>query len=330
MKTIQVFSETEKLIISETKKMLLTSGNSEDIKVVEDTLISLEMLAESISHYPSLLNQQVLGRHSRTVETLVNNLCTHAGLNLLLNTPTKAVLGRGFTIAKMNFFILISYICADYIHLCSGKDNIRKVISLNVFSIMAEEVFISIISDIYLDVEVRTQAGFLLVKIWEYRIYKGIEELEPILTDLWISRQSFTPSFGTMQGVSEITTFCSGHNPMWIDFLENSDFDEDKLDALKEYLMGLSYEEIEKVEDYMESESILSFNIKDIDSVLEKSKSYPMNDYHDPREMYHFYVRRKNNADFREKNCMRGPKRTIENYIICYMIKHGIIKSNGN
>jgi len=329
MKTIQVFSESEELIISETKKMLLNAGDAEDIKVVEETLFSLELLAKSISHYPSLLNQQILGKHSRTLETLVDNLCAHAGLNLLLNTPTKAVLGRGFTIAKMNFFILISYICADSLHLCSGKDNIRKVISLNVFSIMAEEVFISIISDINLDIDVRTKAGFLLAKIWEYRIYKGIEEVEPILTDLWISRQSFAPSFGTMQGITEITSFCAGRNNMWINFLSDSEFNEDTLDALKEYLMGLSYEEIMKIEDYMETESIPSFNMQELDNVLEKSKSYPMIDYHDPREMYHFYVRRKNNATFREKSCMRGPKSTIEKYIICYMLKHGIIASNG-
>jgi len=330
MKTIQLFSANEELIISETKKLLRNSGDMEDTGVIEDTLASLYLLAESISKYPSLLDQQVLGKHSRTLDTLVENLCTHTGLNLLLNTPTKAILGRGFTIAKMNFFILISYICADYLHLCSGKDNIRKVISLNIFSIMAEEVFISLISDDTLDTALRTEAGFLLAKIWENRVYKGIEEMEPVLTDLWISRQSFKPSFGTMQGISEITSFCADRNPMWLTFLQDNEFNEDTLHALKEYLMGLSYEEIIKIEDYMQAESISAFKMEDAGKVLDVKKSYPMNDYHDPREMYHFYARRKNNAIFRKKSCMRGPARTIEEYIICYMLKHELIKSAGN
>jgi hypothetical protein len=330
MKTIQVFSESEELIISSTKKMLGSYGGMEDTRVIEDTLESLQMLARSISNYPSLLDQQILGKHSRTLDTLVDNLCSHSGLNLLLNTPTKAILGRGFTIAKMNFFILISYICADYLHLCSGKDNIRKVISLNVFSIMAEEVFISIISDDTIEITLREKAGLLLARIWEYRIYRGIEELEPILTDLWISRHSFKPAFGTMQGITEITTFCADRNVMWLNFLEDNDFNEDTLDALREYLMGLSYEEMTKIEDYMQLESISSFNIADVEKVIENTKSYPMIDYHDPREMYHFYARRKNNAIFRKKSCMRGPKRTIEEYIICYMLKHGMIKTNGS
>ena len=69
---------------------------------------------------------------------------------------------------------------------------------------------------------------------------------------------------------------------------------------------------------------------EDVERVLETAKSYPMRDYHDPREMYHFYARRKSNATFRKKSCMRGPKRTIEEYIICYMLKHEMIKSNGD
>ncbi len=330
MKAMNVFSESEELIITEINKMFQDSGNMEERRVIEETLVSLRMLAESISHYPSLLNQQILGKHSRTLETLVKNLCSHPGLNLLLNTPTKAILGRGFTIAKMNFFILVSYICSDYLNLCSAKDDIKKVISLNVFSIMAEEVFISILSDESIDVHLRMKSGYFLAKIWEYRIYKGIEELEPILTDLWRSRQSFTPTFGTMQGISEITTFCADRNPMWLNFLEDTDFNEDILDALKEYLMGLSYEEIIRIEEHMESNSIASFKTADVEKILEIEKSYPMIDYHDPREMYHFYARRKQNAAFRKKSCMRGPKRTIEEYIICYMLKHDVIKSNGD
>jgi len=329
MKTIQVFSDAESEIIANVKDMLRSSKGMEDIKVIEDTLISLHMIAESISHYPSLLNQQVLGKHSRTLESLVENLSTHTGLNLLLNTPTKAVLGRGFTIAKMNFFILVSYICSDYLHLCTGKDNISKVISLNVFSLMAEEVFISIISDETVDINIRTKAGFFLARIWEYRAYRGMEELEPVLTDLWISRQSFKPTFGTMQGISEITAFCADRNPLWFDFIEDSEFNDDSLDSLKEYLMGLSFEEINKVEEYMQSLSVSSFSIADIEKALGASKSYPVIDYHDPREMYHFYVRRKNNAFFRKKSLISGPKRTIEEYIICYMLKHDMIKSNG-
>ncbi len=329
MKKAQIYSESEERIISEARNMISNSGDMEDKKAFEETLSSIQMLADSISCYPSLLSHQVLGRHSRTLDTLVENLCSNPTINLFLNTPTKAVLGRGLTIAKMNFFILISYICTDYLHRCPIGDEIRKTISLNVFSIMTEEVYISIISDESNDRDLRIKAGYLLAKIWEHRIYKGIDELEPVLTELWISRQSFTPQFGTMQGIAEITLFCTNHQPLWLDFLGDAEFNEDNLDALKEYLMGLSYEEIIKIEEYMESKSISSFNMEDLEKVLKNRKSYTMRDYHDPREMYHFYVRRKNNAIFRSKISIRGPKKSIEEYLICYMLNNDLIKNNG-
>jgi hypothetical protein len=109
---------------------------------------------------------------------------------------------------------------------------------------MSEEVFVSIISDKSIDMEIRYRAGFFLARIWEYRIYRGMEELEPVLTDLWISRFKFTPTFGTMEGITEITAFCTQRNPLWIKFLGDVEFNDDMLDALKEYLMGLTYEEI--------------------------------------------------------------------------------------
>ena len=327
MKSIQIFNEDEETVISISETRLKESGNNEELKLLQYRLKSIHLLAESISQYPSLLDQQMLGKHSRTLETLVDNLCLHPGLNLLLNIPTKAVLGRAFTVAKMNFFILIYYLCTDSDGICPEKDELTKIVSLNVFSIMAEEVFISIISDKTIDDNIRHKAGFFLARIWEYRMYRGMEELEPVLTDLWISRFSFTPIFGTMAGVSEIISFCSKRNPLWIDFLDDNEFSTDILDALKEYLMGLSYEEIMKIEDYMEANSVSSLAMEAIDGVLQFPRSYSMTDSIDPREMYHFYVKRKNNAMFRKKSSFRGPQRTIEEYIIYYMLKHGMIKS---
>ena len=329
IKSIQVFNEIEEDVITKSVDLLKISGDGEQIKLVENSRRSLNLLAESISQYPSLLDQQMLGKHSRSLETLVENLCLHPGLNLLLNTPTKAVLGRAFTVAKMNFFILIYYLCTDQDGICQEKEELNKIVSLNVFSIMAEEVFISIISDKSIDRKIRQKAGFFLARIWEYRIYRGMEELEPVLTDLWISRFSFNPTFGTMEGITEITSFCSKRNPLWIDFLNDGEFSEDILDALKEYLMGLTYEEIVRIEDYMQANSISSLRMEAIDSVLQFPRSYSMTESIDPREMYHFYVKRKNNSMFRKKSCMRGPQRTIEEYIIYYMLKHGMIKSIG-
>ena len=48
----------------------------------------------------------------------------------------------------------------DNVPVCSLTDELKKIVSLNVFSIMAEEVFISIISDKSIDPDIRSKAGF--------------------------------------------------------------------------------------------------------------------------------------------------------------------------
>ncbi|HPF04531.1 MAG TPA: hypothetical protein P5120_00930 [Spirochaetota bacterium] len=329
MTAIQAFTSPEKYIIEQITEMLRNRDAIDDYVRVDETHLSLLILAESISRYPSILQDQHLGQNRRTVDTLVQNLCSHPNLNLVLNTPTKAVLGRGFTIAKINFFLLVSYLCSDNEGLCMMLDEIQDIITHNVFSMMTEDVFISIVSDDSIEYETRIEAGYFLTKIWENRIYKGIEEISPVLNNLWKNRLNFIPAYGTLAGISEIATFCSRSNPEWNRFIEDDDFTDDTLESLREYLMGLSHEEMLLVQDYMEKNSIISFNRDNISGMLGRDKSYAMINYDDPREMYHFYSRRKENAEFRKKSRIKGPSKTIEEYLVCYMIRRGMIRHNG-
>lgn len=329
MKTIQVFSEAEENITHQIKAMLRRTGAADDFRRVDDTHSSLIILADSISRYQSIFQDQHLGLHQRTVETLVENLCAHPDLNLVLNTPTKAVLGRGFSIAKINFFLLMSYLCNDNEGLCSKLEEIADIITHNVFSIMTEDVFTSIIADTSVDTGTRMEAGYFLARIWEHRVYRGVDEISPVLTNLWKTRRHFIPAYGTMAGISEIATFCARSDPEWDSFIEDDDFTDDTLESLREYLMGLTHEEMLSVQDYMERNSISSFSHEKINEMLGRSKSYMMINYDDPREIYHFYARRRENAVFRKKSGISGPSKTIEEYLICYMIKRGMLRHSG-
>lgn len=44
----------------------------------------------------------------RSVDSLVHSLCNSNASDRVLQTPTRAVLGKGFLIAKIQFFSLIS------------------------------------------------------------------------------------------------------------------------------------------------------------------------------------------------------------------------------
>jgi len=328
MKSIDVFNPEEEKIIDNVSESLKKS-HIDDYRHMTDTLLAILRLAEAISLYPSLLEYQHLGTHTRNIETLVNNICEHKGLDLLLNTPTKALLGRQFAIAKMNFFLYLSYLCSDMDDIFCGENDIRRIIYHYVFSIMTEEVFVSIISDRTISRDTRHQAALHLAYIWETRVYKGVTELAPMLIDLWSSRLEFRPSYGTMTGISEITKFCTTTNPIMIDFISASEFSSDILEALREYLMGLSYREIIKIRNYMDENSMDSITRKDISRILGSRRSYPLRDPDDPREIYHFFARRNDNAQYRSRSGIDGPKKTLEEHIVCYLIENSLIESNG-
>lgn len=330
MESIKIFDTEEEAIVNDVSVVLEKSHNTDDFIRMANTLSAIQKLGESIIMYPSLLDHQYLGKHSRSVETLVINICEHRGLDLLLNTPTKALLGRNFAIAKMNFFMMISYLCSDYKNLCHIGSYIKQVIYNYVFSIMAEDVFISIISDRSINNSTRRTAAFLLARIWETRVYKGVQELSPMLIDLWKSRLTFNPSYGTMAGISEITKFCTANSPMLIDFITGCEFSEDMLEALREYLMALSYREIVKVKEYMQNNSLDSITNEGITKILGAKRAYPLHDPDDPRELYNFFTRRNDNAQYRSKSGINGPKKTIEEYIICYLIENNLISQNGD
>jgi len=328
-KSIQVFTETEDKLLDEILETITRSGSRHDVSKIASNLSSLTSLAESISMYPSLLNIQSLGSSSRSVETLIKNLCSSDNFNFILNTPTKAILGRGFTIAKINFFFLLLYICSEMELLHDKKTEILNIISLNIFSITAEDVLISLVAGQELPDKIKHGAAVLLAKIWEFRIYKGVSEFAPILTELWKGKNEFTPSYGTMTGISEITNFCMNRNPIWMDFFEDDHFSDHELFSLKEYIMGLSFEEMKEIQNYMERESISSLKEININTLI-KRRTYAVNDPDDPREMHHFYSLRKSAAEFRKKSKLDGPLKTIEEYIMCYLIEKRIIDTDIN
>jgi len=325
MNSVDIFNSEEEKIIQIITSLLRDPSRSDDLNQMEKTVTAIIKIAEAISLYPSLLGYQHLGRQYRSIETLVDNICEHRGLDLLLNTPAKALLGRQFAISKMNFFLYLSYLCSDLESIFCADADIKRIVYNYVFSIMTEDVFISIITDRSMSDQVRREAALHLAHIWETRVYKGVQQLAPMLTDLWNSRLVFKPSFGTMTGITEITRFSTSSNPMMIDFIAWSEFNEDVLQALREYLMGLSYREIIKVQDYMHEHSMTSITRADIHTILGEKRSYPLRDPDDPREMYHFFARRNDNAQYRSRSGIDGPKKTIEEYMVYYLLENEMI-----
>ncbi len=322
MKTIVTLSEKETNLIYGIKKTLSLNEKFKDIQIIENNESALSELARCISLYPSILGEQHIGNTTRSINTLVDNLCIKDSLDLALHIPTKAILGQGFSVAKINFFFLLNYTIdennfPDHEIL---KSELKNLIYRYVFTIMAEEVFLSIIADKRVSYHIRSNAAYLLANIWEYRIDHGVKEFTPILNNIWKAREKLKPAYGTMLGISELFKLSEDSGDVWLEFFHRDDMKHEEIDSLQEFLMGLSFEEMELLARHMDKNAKSCLTEYEINDILNENKIYPPYKTDDPREIFRSFRHRKKNANFRELADIEGPKKTIEEYLMIYLL----------
>lgn len=320
MNDIIVFRHDERTIISAIKDTLEKENRAEELASVENTIHALQELARSISLYPSIIGTQHLGSSSRSIETLVETLCVRDVMDLLLHVPTKAILGKGYSVAKVNLFFMLLYLSREEPSLNELENGIIEIATRNVYGVMAEEVYQALIGDRNISLHIRTNAAYNLAQIWEHRIDCGVREFSPILGNIWSARKKLKPAFGTLLGFSELFMLTEKFDDSLSDFFTTDEVDEDMLYSLQEFLMGLSYEEMRLLMVKMEEAGKSSLSINEIEDMLGDSKIHPRYTYTDPREIYRSFRLRKKNAQYRAMTGQPGPKKTIEELLMAYLL----------
>ena len=320
MRTIVPLTDNEKHIVERVTEAMRDHGTFDELAAIKKNELSLDDLARSISQYPSVFGQQQLGNASRSVQTLIDTLCIKDISDRVYHIPTKAILGQGFAVAKINFFFMLYYSLRQRDMLEDYTTMIMEVIKRNVYTSMAEEVFLAIISDKNIPLQVRSNAGYLLANIWEYRLDHGVKEFAPILNNIWNSRKKLRPAYGTMLGVSELFLLSRESGNIWMEFFQRDDLKHEEIDSLQEFIMGLSFEEMETLAREMERTGKSTYCIEEIRDFLGGSRMYEEYNLDDPREIFRSYKQRKRNADFRKRANLEGPKKTIEEYLMIYLL----------
>jgi len=315
---IIIFTKDEEELVENLKQAIKDKYTSE-YTLIEKHKEALRSLATSISLHPSLLDSQRLTNQKRTMESLLDKLCSKSIPDMILHIPTKAILGRAFTIAKINFFIMLWYIIRERDEYVSFIDLLLTCIASNVFMLTAEEVYTSIIEDDQLALNIRHNAAYLLARTWEHRLDYGVAEFAPILLNLWKARERLIPNFGTMMGFAELCMLSEHTSPLWLDFLQRDDITEDEVYAVEEFIFDLSFEEIVYVRDYLEKNNKMTVSREELPSILQKTH-IPEYQGQDPRELYRSFRDRKINSRFRARSGLRGPKKTLEEYLMCFLL----------
>lgn len=314
---IVVLNNVEKDLVENAFKCL-SKKNEAAVLEIGKKLMDLERMSAAISRFPSIHETSVLAGEERSQSTLIDNLCKTPPDSRTLSMPTKAVLGRGFLVAKFHTFSALTKLAIKYNFDETEIEKLRTATRDIMFTIMSEDVYISILDSNLLNKEKLAMVAEALVYLWEHRLDRNITNFAPVLTKVWTARDKIAPVFGTMLGTSELFLLSAELDDSWQEFMTK------KLDftpieqALEEFLFGISYEDIIFVRKELVKKGIPVVSREGVATMLKCEFDFTNLD---PRIFYASYLQRRNNADARKRLGVEGPKNTLEDYYIAFIFE---------
>jgi hypothetical protein len=312
---LEMNEEESRLV--KTIESYLDSRNFEESNLVKRRFVCLKNLGKAISEYPSVRESRMLRGIVRDERKLIEALCSFAASSHLLHIPSRVVMARSFLVAKFQAFSLLFL-------LVQGKDEfyypLRRIIFSVIHTLMTEEVYFSCLEDPGFNLETKNRIADDLITLWDSGADPRSVRHMPALEALWTARDSAPPSFGTMDGSSELLRITIDLEEDWKEFLVDQTSVKETRWALEEFLFGLSFEEIGAVRSRLSKFGVSAVGHDEVRFYLGSRPAYAAVTGSDFRAIYDFYVDRRNAALFRKKTSAPGPYRTLEEIYIKYRI----------
>lgn len=313
-----VLSENEAAVLAKLIHFLKDDA-PDTLLGIMDRFADMERLVANIAHFPSLLEQQIIMGETRTQHTLAEGLLTHRDGDKMLHLPSKAILGKGFLVTKYHTFIAMYRIAVT-----AGMDKkdyqeVYNTASAILFTIMLEDVYLDLIDDQTLPLDIRRQIAFSLIVLWEHRYDPTVTDAAPVLQAVWEARRNLAPAFGTMVGTSELLLISIQMDENWTAFLREKLKDTDVSQAMEEFLFGLSYEQIQTLRNILRERGIAAIGRDEISSFLEQEVKIDVAS--DLRDFYMQYTVRRDNARARKRLKIPGPHNTLEDHYMRFILE---------
>lgn len=320
-----VLTEEEQNLVNEVFDGLKTIS-PESIVVLADRIADLEKLTVNIAHFPSLKESQEQGGQIRTINTLVEALLVRREGDKTLHLPSKAILGKGFIVAKFHTFCSMEKLAA---YLISSEDLVKRLrrTCLDIlFSIMAEDVYVSLLDSTNMAIDRRKKIACELISLWERRSDKTATGMAPVLDAIWNARQNLAPALGTMIGTSELLLFTMAMDDRWCKFIAKRMGNEDAAMAMEEFLFGISYEEIQELRKNLVTKNISAIGRDEAAEILGRPATYfkaeNEKEGFEPRDFYLVYSVRRENARARQRLHLPGPHYTLEDHYMSFILEN--------
>jgi hypothetical protein len=308
--------EEEKQLLQEIENYL-GSREPDEIRLVNQRFKSLNDLGNIISEYPSVRETNTLRGSYRDEEKLLLALCSFAQASHLLYIPSRVVLTRSYLVTKFQAFSLVSILAKDREEFANP---LRKIMHSIIHTLMIEEVYFSCLDDPSFSQEIKIRVAHDLIALWDSGIDARLVRHLPALEALWIARDESPPAFGTMNGTSELMRITMEMGNDWQEFLVDQTSTSETRQALEEFLFGLSYEELMLIRERLNRFGIAAVGYSEVRSYLGSQPAYGIVTGSDFRNIYNFYVDRRDAALFRKRVSAPGPKSTVEEIYLKYRI----------
>jgi hypothetical protein len=245
----------------------------------------------------------------RDEKKLVESVTGFAHPSRLLHSPARVVAVRSYLAAKSHAFSMLSILAKDK---AEYRVRTRRIVFRVICALVIEEVYFSCLRDHAFPGHIRLRLANDLIAFWDSGVDLCSIEHLPALEALWAARDAAPPSFGTMDGVSELARITADLGDDWHSFLVDSISHDETRFALEEFLFGISYEEILALRLRLNHLGISAVGFDEVRSCLGGESVYAAANNEDPRFVYDFYVERRDAAQLRRRMNAAGPKKTLE------------------
>jgi hypothetical protein len=302
------------------------------LKQVIDQLVRLRQV---VIAYPSIILSHKVAGQNRDVYTLTDAICSSNPYTIEAYMPTRAVVGRAYTVAKFNFFRLLSKIVRYHVEADDDRDGLINELSVfvlqSVYTVIAEDILISIASNQELEVDLRRKATYLLTDLWENRTSRSVKDFFPFLESIWSAKTRVHITYGTLSGTTEILALMrEGCVPEVIDYFTRDMISEDERQALLELVFNSTYEELEMMRKWMKVNGKQMLGADDVASLFKIPLSGLHQTISSPKDMFFTFRERQVLAYHRAMKDQAGPKKTAEEYLMIYYLGNNDVQAPEN
>lgn len=287
----------------------------------------IQSIRNSLELYPRVFEEKKLGRRQRGLGTLVQLLANATDADFEMFMPTRAMLWRSLTMAHLNFWRFVRYICEEVD--AEDEELFRKVserVHTCVYLKLMDELLTSLSMDSRLSLELRGTAVSSLTSMWDCTPSENVKRFFPLLRAVWDARRNMIVSMGTLLGVSEIMKLLqAGCAPEFVDYFARASMSKDEGLAFQEFLIGVTTEQIQDLEVVMAQTGLTAITPEQADEALGRPSDSSQKEKEAQTGVgvlaYQFHRERHLEAAARRLRNLPGPKHTAEEYMLLYFLE---------